>query len=92
MRKNLEMTHGLIFSGQLLLDLTAAGAIREEAYKIVQAHAMKAWQNDGDFQAEVLADPAIKYYLGPEKLADIFSVSRQLENIDHIFRRVFPEP
>ena len=92
MRKNLEMTHGLIFSGRLLLDLTAAGAIREEAYKLVQSHAMKAWQNDGNFQAEVLADPAIRYYLNQEKLADIFSVSSQLENIDHIFRRVFPEP
>ena len=92
MKKNLEMTHGLIFSGQLLLDLTAAGAIREEAYKLVQAHATKAWQTDGNFQAEVLADPAIRYYLNQERLSDIFSVSRQLENVDHIFRRVFPEP
>lgn len=92
MKKNLELTHGLIFSGQLLLDLTAAGAIREEAYRLVQAHAMKAWQNDGDFQAAVLGDPAIQYYLNPEKLASIFSVSRQLANLDHIFRRVFPEP
>jgi len=92
MEKNLEMTHGLIFSGQLLLDLTAAGAIREEAYRLVQSHAMKAWQNDGNFQAEVLADPAIQYYLDEEKLSDIFSVNRQLENVDHIFQRVFPEP
>jgi adenylosuccinate lyase len=92
MRKNLEMTRGLIFSGQLLLDLTSAGAIREEAYKLVQSHAMKAWQNDGNFQAEVLADPAIQYYLNEEKLSDIFSVNRQLENVDHIFQRVFPEP
>jgi len=92
MKKNLELTHGLIFSGQLLLDLTAAGAIREEAYKLVQAHAMTAWQTEGDFQAAVLADPAIKYYLSAAKLSDIFSVSRQLTNVDHIFRRVFPEP
>jgi adenylosuccinate lyase len=92
MRKNLEMTHGLIFSGQLLLDLTAAGAIREEAYKLVQSHAMKAWQNDGNFQAEVLADPAVRYYLNEENLSNIFSVNRQLENVDRIFQRVLPEP
>jgi adenylosuccinate lyase len=92
MKRNLELTRGLIFSGQLLLDLTAAGALREDAYKLVQSHAMQAWQNDGDFQAAVLADPAIQYYLAPQKLSEIFSVSRQLDNIDHIFRRVFPEP
>jgi len=92
MKQNLELTHGLIFSGQLLLDLTAAGAIREEAYRLVQSHAMEAWQTEGDFQAAVLADPAIKYYLAPDKLSEIFSVSRQLTNVDHIFRRVFREP
>jgi len=92
MKRNLELTRGLIFSGQLLLDLAAAGALREEAYKLVQSHAMHAWQNDGDFQAAVLADPAIQYYLAPQKLAEIFSVSRQLGNVEHIFRRVFPEP
>jgi adenylosuccinate lyase len=92
MKKNLELTRGLIFSGQLLLDLTAAGATRETAYKLVQSHAMNTWQNDSDFQAAVLADPAVKYYLSPDKLAEIFSVSRQLQNVDHVFRRVFREP
>ena len=46
MLKNLESTGGLIFSGQLLLDLAEAGMLREDAYRLVQTHAMNAWQND----------------------------------------------
>ena len=92
MRKNLDLTHGLVFSGQLLLDLTAAGMLREEAYKTVQGHAMRAWETDGDFRAAVSGDPRIQGYLPPERLADIFSVSNQLSNIDQIFERIFLEP
>src|ERR1700726_2534185 len=51
MRHNLESTHGLIFSGQLLLDLTAAGMLREQAYRVIQGHAMRAWQSGGNFRA-----------------------------------------
>jgi adenylosuccinate lyase len=54
---NLDLTRGLIFSGQLLLDLAAAGMLREKAYRVVQTHAMQAWENDGDFRALVEADP-----------------------------------
>jgi len=92
MQKNLDLTRGLVFSGQLLLDLTAAGALREEAYKLVQSHAMRAWETDGDFRTAVTSDPGVLYYLSPEQLDKIFSVSNQLENVDHIFRRVFPQP
>ena len=92
MKQNLDATRGLVFSGQLLLDLTAAGMLREEAYKSVQAHAMKAWETDGDFRAAVSADPAIQHYLPSDRLEEIFSVSNQLANVDHIFRRVFPQP
>ena len=92
MKKNLDLTRGLVFSGQLLLDLTAAGVLREEAYMIVQAHAMQAWETDGDFRAAVSNDPQIQAYLQPEQLAMIFSVSKQLDNVDLIFRRVFREP
>src|SRR5271154_3543205 len=59
MLKNLESTGGLIFSGQLLLDLAAAGMLREEAYAVVQRHAMEAWENEGDFRAAIAADPEI---------------------------------
>ena len=61
------LTRGLIFSGQLLLDLAAAGMLREKAYKVVQAHAMKAWEEEGDFRAAVEADPEIRAVLSPEQ-------------------------
>src|SRR5579864_8050396 len=89
MKKNLELTKGLVFSGQLLLDLTAAGMLREEAYRIVQGHAMQAWDQDGDFRAAIEADPQIAQYLTGPQLAESFSVSRQLANVDQIFERVF---
>ena len=92
MQRNLDLTRGLVFSGQLLLDLTAAGMLREEAYKIVQGHAMRAWEADGDFRAAVSADPEIQRYLSVDQLVRIFTVYSQLDNVDHIFRRVFAEP
>ena len=72
MRRNLELTKGLVFSGQLLLDLAAAGMLREQAYAIVQRHAMEAWENDGDFRAAIEADPEIAKLLSKEKLAETF--------------------
>jgi adenylosuccinate lyase len=89
MKKNLDLTKGLVFSGQLLLDLAAAGMLREQAYQIVQNKAMQAWESDGDFRAAIESDPEIAQRLSKEQLADSFSVSRQLANIDRIFERVF---
>jgi adenylosuccinate lyase len=91
MRRNLEMTRGLVFSGQLLLDLAASGMLREDAYRVVQAHAMRAWEEEGDFRAAIEADPEIGKYLSREKLAETFSLERQLRNVDKIFERVFRE-
>jgi len=91
MRRNLEMTKGLVFSGQLLLDLAAAGMLREQAYAIVQKHAMEAWESEGDFRAVIEADPEIAKLISKEKLAETFSVERQLRNVDAIFARVFAE-
>ena len=70
MRRNLEMTRGLVFSGQLLLDLAAAGMMREDAYRIVQGHAMRAWEQEGDFRAAIDADPEIRAVLTPERIAE----------------------
>jgi adenylosuccinate lyase len=89
MRRNLEMTRGLVFSGQLLLDLAAAGMLREQAYSIVQAHAMQAWEQESDFRAAIEADPAIRAVLSAEQIAEAFSLERQLRNVDAIFARVF---
>jgi adenylosuccinate lyase len=90
MKRNLDLTKGLVFSGQLLLDLSAAGMLREEAYKLVQGSAMSAWEGDGDFRSMIESNPSIAKHLSPEALKDSFSVSRQLQNIDQIFHRVFP--
>jgi adenylosuccinate lyase len=89
MRRNLEMTKGLVFSGQLLLDLAAAGMLREQAYAIVQRHAMEAWETDADFRAAIEGDPEIAKLVGKEKLAETFSLERQLKHVDAIFQRVF---
>ncbi len=89
MRRNLDLTRGLVFSGQLLLDLAAAGMLREDAYAVVQRYAMEAWENDGDFRAAIEADPAIGALLSKEKLAETFSLERQLRHVDAIFARVF---
>ena len=88
MKKNLESTGGLIFSGQLLLDLAEAGMLREDAYRLVQGHAMRAWKEDLNFRDEVARDPAITKLLSPEKLDKTFDYTRQLGNVDAIFRRV----
>jgi len=89
MKRNLEMTRGLVFSGQLLLDLAAAGMLREEAYKVVQAHAMSAWESEGDFRSAIESAPEITAVLSKEKIAEAFSLERQLRNVDKIFARVF---
>ncbi len=90
MMKNLESTHGLIFSGQLLLDLAAAGMLREQAYKVVQAHAMHAWESDGNFRASVESDKKILSFLSLAQIQQAFSVGRYLLHVDRIFARVFP--
>lgn len=89
MRRNLEMTKGLVFSGQLLLDLAAAGMLREQAYAVVQKHAMEAWESEGDFRRAIGNDPEITKLLSREKLAGTFSLERQLRHVDAIFQRVF---
>ncbi|MGD0546203.1 MAG: adenylosuccinate lyase [Terracidiphilus sp.] len=88
MKKNLESTGGLIFSGQLLLDLSEAGMMREDAYRLVQAHATRAWKEELVFRDEVAKDAAITALLGEEKLARTFDYTRQVGNVDAIFRRV----
>jgi adenylosuccinate lyase len=91
MKKNLESTGGLIFSGQLLLDLAEAGMLREDAYRLVQGHAMRAWKEDLVFRDEAAKDPAIAALLSPEKLQKTFDYTRQLGNVDAIFKRVLKD-
>jgi adenylosuccinate lyase len=90
MLANLHSTRGLVFSGQLLLDLVESGISREDAYRLVQNHAMRAWREDLDFHELVLSDPAIAGRVPPAKIERAFDLKRQLKNIDKIFARVFP--
>ena len=63
--------------------------LREQAYGIVQGHAMRAWEEEGDFRAAIEDDPEIRPVLKPEQIAEAFSLERQLRNVDKIFERVF---
>jgi len=90
MLENLNSTRGLVFSGQLLLDLVEAGVSREDAYRLVQKHAMNAWKQGLDFKKLVLADKEISGRVSRQKIEHAFDLQRQLRNIDKIFARVFP--
>ncbi len=92
MLKNLSLTGGLVFSGQLLLDLAEAGMSREDAYRTVQTLAMKAWKEDLVFKELVAADAQITALLPPERITRAFDVHRRLENVPAIFERVLGKP
>ena len=89
MRRNLDATHGLVFSGQLLQDLVEHGAPREDSYKWVQSHAMAAWESETSFKARVSGDPNIRKFLDEKALAHTFDLKRQVRAVDAIFARVF---
>ncbi len=89
MRANLESTGGLVFSGQLLLDLVEEGVLREDAYRWVQRNAMRAWNEGLKFRELVLNDPEITAKVSRGKIEGAFDLRRQLRNVDKIFRRVF---
>lgn len=90
MRRNLDASKGLVFSGQLLLEMTEkAGMPREDAYRIVQGHAMKAFLEEGDFQQAVRADPEIARHIQGATLDSLFDVNRYLQHVDALFARVF---
>src|SRR6266487_711221 len=89
MKLNLESTGGLVFSGQLLLDLVEHGVSREDAYRMVQNHAMHAWKEGLNFRELVLKDRNVAGRVPAKALQRAFDLDRQLRNIDAIFARVF---
>ena len=91
MLANLESTGGLVFSGQLLLDLVEHGVSREDAYRMVQKHAMHAWKEGLNFRSLVLKDKKISKRVPRKQIERAFDLKRQLRNIDKIFARVFAE-
>jgi len=89
MKTNLESTGGLVFSGQLLLDLVEHGVSREDAYRLVQSHAMRAWKKGLNFHDLVMKDKQITRRVPRPQIELAFDLKRQLRNIDQIFARVF---
>jgi len=91
MKKNLDATQGLVFSGQLLQDLVEKGMPRDEAYQTVQENAMAAWETDASFRERVGNDPRVTKYLDAKSLERTFDLQRHLRYVDAIFARVFSE-
>jgi adenylosuccinate lyase len=89
MRANLEQTRGLIHSQQVLLALAEAGLARQEAYEIVQRHAMAAWQGGGSLLDRLRADPVVSARLSDDQLRALFDLDHHTRQVDAIFRRVF---
>ncbi|HZQ24666.1 MAG TPA: adenylosuccinate lyase [Terriglobales bacterium] len=90
MLENLNSTRGLVFSGQLLLDLVENGVSREDAYRLVQKHAMRAWKEGLNFRKLIAEDREISSRVPRQQIDRAFDLQRQLRNIDAIFARVFP--
>ncbi len=89
MLKNLNLTRGLVFSGQLLLALTQKGVSREDAYTWTQRNAMKVWDEGGEYRDLVRQDADISSKLSPEEIARVFDVKHYLRNVETVFDRVF---
>ncbi|MCC6452107.1 MAG: adenylosuccinate lyase [Acidobacteria bacterium] len=89
MLRNLDLTGGLVFSGQLLLALTQKGVSREDAYVLAQRNAMKVWDEGGTFRERVEKDADITSVLSPDEIARVFDLKYYLRNVDKVFARVF---
>jgi len=88
MKKNIEITHGLIHSQRVLLALIESGLTREDAYRIVQRNAMEVWKTGSDFYDLLRQDEELQQALSEEKLRECFSLEEQLKNVDMIFERL----
>lgn len=88
MLRNLNLTHGIIFSQPLLLQLVEKGLTREKAYRMVQQRAHKAWAENKEFKEAVSNDPEIRKYLSGAEIERIFDLKNNLRNVDTIFRRI----
>jgi adenylosuccinate lyase len=89
MRENLERSRGVVFSGQVLLELARRGISREQAYEWVQRNAMKAFHEQKDFKSLLLGDPELTAVLPAAEIEKAFSLDEQLRNVDVVFERVF---
>jgi adenylosuccinate lyase len=85
-KANLDATKGLVYSQAVLLALVDAGMTRDEAYRIVQMHAMSVWEGDGDLEQRLRSDPQIR--LEPESLASCFDPARVSRTATVVFERL----
>ncbi len=88
LKRNIDMTNGLIFSQSILLKLIEKGMSREDAYKIVQSDAMKVWKDEKDFLTVLLGDKKIKKLLTRNELESCFDINYYLKNIEYIYKKV----
>ncbi len=88
MQRNLNATHGVIYSQQVLLALSKAGTTREAAYAMVQRNAMRAWETGEEFRMLLLADADVRAILSPAEIESCFDLGYHLRHVDAIFRRV----
>ncbi len=88
MLKNTDKFGGIVFSQKVLLTLVSKGLTREDAYIIVQRNALDAFQNDGDFKANLLKDSDVAKYLSDDEIEQIFDKNSFLQNIDKIYNRI----
>jgi adenylosuccinate lyase len=88
MQRNLNLTHGLIFSQEVLLALTKKGMKREDAYRMVQEQAMKVWKEGKEFKELLLASDDVKKHLTAADLDELFDAKRSLKQVDYMFGRV----
>ena len=91
MKKNLELTRGLIFSQRVLLALTEQGLSREEAYRLVQRNSLKAWEEGQDFLSLLLADSEVTAVLPPAEIKKCFTLEPFLSQIEYIYERVLSD-
>jgi adenylosuccinate lyase len=89
MLKNLNLTRGLVFSGQLLLALTQKGVSRENAYAMTQRNAMRVWDEGLDYKELIMKDADISSHLSREEIEKVFDVKHYLRNVEKVFKRVF---
>lgn len=89
MKKNLEKTHGLIYSQRVLLELAKKGITREKAYEVVQRNALKSWEEGKEFYRLISADKEVKKLLTKKELDTCFDLDYHLKHVDTIFDRVF---
>ncbi|HEY3128507.1 MAG TPA: adenylosuccinate lyase [Acidobacteriota bacterium] len=89
MMENLNLSRGGIYSGQVLLELSRKGVLRDEAYRWVQRNALESWDENLDFQKLVEQDPDISAWLSVEEIKQVFSRDHYFRNVDKVFKRVF---